>query len=241
MTPMLGIMASSRQAFTPASLPNLAGWWDPSDASSVTVSSGLVSQVNDKSGNGRHFVQATSAQQPTYTTAGRNGLNVLTFNGIENMSPSTTMSSTFLTMMIVVKNDFSNRTATSWTNEQLNQQNSDGTNDIWSFQLGTGGTNNYQWADGAKNDVWHYFSITRPLTGTNPTATIDGGGSWSNTRNAGHTIPALSTGKLQIGRRSTDNGQPLYGRIGEVILYTDIKDSTDIGKLNTYLATKWGF
>ena len=86
MTPMLGIMSGSRQAFTPASLSNLAGWWDPSDASSVTVASNLVSQVNDKSGNGRHFVQATSAQQPTYSLANKNGLNVLTFNGIENNS-----------------------------------------------------------------------------------------------------------------------------------------------------------
>jgi hypothetical protein len=165
----------------------------------------------------------------------------MTFNGIENMSPSATMSSTYLTMMIVVKNDFSNRTATSWTNEQLNLQNNDTSNDIWDFQLGTGGSNFYHWADGAKNDSWHYFSITRPLTGTSPTATVDAGGSWSNTREAGNTIPALSTGKLQIGRRTTDNGQPLYGKIGEVILYTDIKDATDIGKLNTYLAAKWGF
>ena len=241
MSPMLGIMASGISGNLGPTKTNMAGWWDPSVSSSVTLSSGKVSQINDLSGNGRHMVQATSAQQPTYTTAGRNGLNTMTFNGIENLSPSGTMSSTYLTMFIVARNLYSNRTTTSWTNEQLNLQNSDGVSDIWDFQLGTGGTNNYHWADGAKNDVWHYFSITRPLTGTNPTATIDGGGSWSNTRTAGHTIPALSTGKLQLGRRSTDNGQPLYGDIGEVILYTDIKGSTDITAINNYLKAKWGF
>lgn len=239
--PILGTVASSNKVFSPLSLSNLAGWWDPSDASSVTLSSGRVSQLNDLSGNSRHMVQATSAQQPTYTTAGRNGLNIMTFNGIENLSPSGTMSSTYLTMFIVARNLYANRTTTSWTNEQLNLQNSDSVDDIWDFQLGQGGSNYYHWADGAKNDSWHYFSITRPVTGTNPTATIDGGGSWSNTRVSGNTIPSLSTGKLQLGRRTTDNGQPLYGDIGEVILCTDIKGSTDVTTINNYLKAKWGF
>lgn len=240
MTPMLGIMSSSRAAFTPSSLSNMAGWYDPSVSSSVTLSSGKVSQLNDLSGNARHMVQATSAQQPTYTTSGRNGLNIMTFNGVENMAPSGTFSSTYLTMFIVVKNEYNDRTATNWTNEQLDLQNGDTGSNIYDFQLGTGGTNYYHWADGATNGAWHYFSITRPLTGTNPTATIDGGGSWSNTRVAGNTIPALSTGRLGIGKQY-GGAQPMYGQMGEIILYSDIKNSTDIGKVNTYLAAKWGF
>lgn len=240
MSPILGIIASKRSAFSPASLTNMAGWYDASDSSSVTLSSGKVSQINDLSGNARHMVQATSAQQPTYTTGARNSLNVMTFNGVENMAPSGTFSPTYLTMFIVVKNEFNDRTATNWNSEQLNLQNGDQASNIYAFQLGTGGSNYYYWADGATNGAWHYFSITRPLTGTNPTATIDAGGSWSNTRVSGNTIPALSTGRLGIGRRY-DTAQPMYGQIGEIILYSDIKNATDIGKVNTYLAAKWGF
>lgn len=56
-------------------------WFDASDAASVTLDASAVTQWNDKSGNGYHLSQATGANQPTYTTAGLNGLNVITFDG----------------------------------------------------------------------------------------------------------------------------------------------------------------
>jgi hypothetical protein len=52
--------------WSPSSLGgSLALWLDASDASTVTSSGGLVSQWNDKSGNARHAVQATSGSRPT--------------------------------------------------------------------------------------------------------------------------------------------------------------------------------
>lgn len=66
--------------FDPRSIPGLAAWYDAADAASITLDSGRVSQWSDKSGNARHATNATSGStQPSYTTAGRNGLNVLTF------------------------------------------------------------------------------------------------------------------------------------------------------------------
>jgi hypothetical protein len=56
-------------------------WLDFSDASTVTLASGNVSQANDKSGNTRHASQANATFQPVYTAAGINGLNVATFDG----------------------------------------------------------------------------------------------------------------------------------------------------------------
>ena len=57
--------------WTPVSLGSSLGLWlDASDATSITSSSGLVSQWNDKSGNARHAVQATSSSQPTLNGAG---------------------------------------------------------------------------------------------------------------------------------------------------------------------------
>jgi len=66
--------------FNPAEIPGLHSWWDASDAASVTLDSGRVSQLSDKSGNSRHLTNTTSGStQPSYVTGGRNGLNVARF------------------------------------------------------------------------------------------------------------------------------------------------------------------
>ena len=66
--------------FDPRSIPGLESWWDAADAASVTLDSGRVSQLADKSGKGRHAANTTSGStQPSYVTAGRNGLNVVRF------------------------------------------------------------------------------------------------------------------------------------------------------------------
>lgn len=56
-------------------------WLDASDTSTITSSSGSVSQWNDKSGNGRNFTQGTGTAQPTTGTTTQNSLNVIVFDG----------------------------------------------------------------------------------------------------------------------------------------------------------------
>ena len=70
--------ATASTPWTPAQITT-ALWLDASDAGTVDASS--VGQWNDKSGNGRNATQGTAANKPTYTAAGQNGLNVLTFDG----------------------------------------------------------------------------------------------------------------------------------------------------------------
>jgi hypothetical protein len=66
--------------FDPRRIPGLESWWDAADAASVTLDEGRVSQLADKSGRGRHAANTTSGStQPSYITAGRNGLNVARF------------------------------------------------------------------------------------------------------------------------------------------------------------------
>jgi hypothetical protein len=52
-------------------------WYDASDAATVTESSGSVSAISNKAPGTRTLTQPTSGNQPQYTTAGINGLNVL--------------------------------------------------------------------------------------------------------------------------------------------------------------------
>jgi len=65
------------QSFDPAQL-TLSLWMDASDATTITQSSGLISAVNDKSGNSRNG-SASGAARPQYITAGQNGLNTIEF------------------------------------------------------------------------------------------------------------------------------------------------------------------
>jgi hypothetical protein len=69
---------SSWLNFTPLSFsPQL--WLDASDTTTITESGGSVSQWNDKSGNGRDFVQATAGSQPSTGTITLNNKNVISF------------------------------------------------------------------------------------------------------------------------------------------------------------------
>lgn len=57
----------------------LAAWYRPSDATTVTSASGVVSQVNDISANARHAIASTAG--PTIAASAVNGLQALAFTG----------------------------------------------------------------------------------------------------------------------------------------------------------------
>jgi hypothetical protein len=65
--------------FQPDDISGLAAWYDPSDAATVTESGGLVSALNDKSGNARHL-SASGGQRPKIGVATLGGGNVLTWD-----------------------------------------------------------------------------------------------------------------------------------------------------------------
>jgi hypothetical protein len=77
--------------FSPLSL-NPALWLDAADTTTITESSGSVSQWDDKSGNGRNFTQANGANQPTTGTLTLNSLNAIDFNGTSDFLVSAATS-----------------------------------------------------------------------------------------------------------------------------------------------------
>lgn len=66
-------------SFSPLDLEPVL-WFDASVASSITETSGAVSQWNDLSGNDHHLKQATTSLQPTTNSRTINGLNSVVFN-----------------------------------------------------------------------------------------------------------------------------------------------------------------
>ena len=71
-------------------------WLDAADLSTISTGTG-VSELRDKSGNGRHVTQGTGGTQPTLTPGGLNGRNVLSFNGSQWLtSPAAVSTWNFL-------------------------------------------------------------------------------------------------------------------------------------------------
>lgn len=64
-------------------VPGLVAWYDPTDAATVTLAGSNISQINDKSANGYHLVQAMGANQPPYELSVFNGKNAVRFNGAQ--------------------------------------------------------------------------------------------------------------------------------------------------------------
>lgn len=67
-------------AFTPANDPSVIGWWDATDAGTITDSAGLVSTWADKT-VGTTLAYAPGSGQPVTNSRTLNGLNVLDFDG----------------------------------------------------------------------------------------------------------------------------------------------------------------
>lgn len=71
-----------RGTFTPLKLPKLRGWYDASDAATITHSAGLVSGWGDKSPLANHAFQATTANKFSLVAAAQNGLDVMRATGL---------------------------------------------------------------------------------------------------------------------------------------------------------------
>lgn len=84
----VGLGLPKQQSFNSYALPitsGLVGWFDASDPNSMSVSSGLVGQFNNKSVSGGSFVQATGSLKPTLTSYGTNGYQALRFDGVDDL------------------------------------------------------------------------------------------------------------------------------------------------------------
>ncbi len=75
----------SGQLWTPANIfGGLALWLDAADFSTIVLNGSTVSEWRDKSGNGRHGLMATAANQPTYILSGLNNNPGLSWDGIND-------------------------------------------------------------------------------------------------------------------------------------------------------------
>lgn len=212
-------------------------WLDASDPTTITATATAVSQWSDKSGNARHFVQATGANQPTLLTSftGINGRSAVRFDGAASyMTSAATTGDVFAagakTQFIVYRSSstgylFTNAGTARWygyidATPDLNLVNSDGTADLAVSAL-------------AAHNLSHIGQALH--SAGNIYAGIDG--SLSAATASGDT--AALTNALWIGARS-DSSNWYTGDIAELLTFNKVLPSDVRIKIERGLCRKWG-
>lgn len=265
---MLGRMAllaatNSAALWTPANMTT-ALWIDAADNSTVTQSSGLITQINDKKGNNRNFT-ASGAARPTYTNNGLNGLPVITYGGAQRLT-SVDPAATW--------NFLHNTTGnTVWIVAQVGNSSNPlagyayiGTNGAASANIGK----SIYYDDASANDaiadfvtrgvsqspvsdIYQANSIT-PKTASllsvvgdpgNSTAAnrssvrVNGGSPIANNTATGAASTGNATYTLQLGDAG-GNSFPLFGFIAEIIITNNPATVQTLQLVEGYLSWKWG-
>jgi hypothetical protein len=224
--------------WTPANAPagTLAAWYDPSDGSSLTTSGGLISQVNDKSGNGRHASASGSLRVPTGTIGALGCFAPTGSQYLDATISSGTLNNQSSTFVVWDPND-------SKPGEVA-------------FSVGVSGSgypnaellisilaNNYAVSgDDARGGSLYYFN---PETGTQIYGCTQNltSANLYNTGNLltadGSTVSARTNANLIRIGNYTDAGYGANSKIGEVIHCIGLIGATLRQQIEGYLAWKW--
>lgn len=237
--------------FDPKSISGLAGWWDASVASSVSLNSGEVQQWDDLSGNNRHALQSVANNQPTYRTSVRNGKNAIEFNGSTDfLRGAWPLTITAQSVFAVVAMS----SAQNWGRPFTQTTTADGT---------TTGTMNPDFAitghyvpilRNSTNAQWGSYNAGSVRAAVN--FTYDAWGVWSSIHTGAQISNRLDNGTASTYSTTTLNtvfntfmiganggavvNQFLGGYVGEVLVYTQAVSDAGRNRISAYLKAKWG-
>jgi hypothetical protein len=220
--------------WTPANITT-ALWLDAADASTITQSSNLVSQWNDKSGNGRNATQASSTLRPLYSASRINGKPAIYSDGIDDL---------MVFGSAVCPNNF--------TIIAVGQVNS--TDNIKSFvfnQFTTGVAGRTQ-ASFVRGDSSAFFQLGAFISVSSAfTLNANQLCEWSRVAGTGTiTVNATNTNTGALTDTIDSGNSSIFGRsfgavysqvtIGELVIVANGASIDNRQKLEGYLAHKWG-
>jgi hypothetical protein len=234
--------------FDPTQIAGCKLWLDGSDAGSITLSSGSVTQWNDKSGNNNTMTPYSSYSNVTISSAYQNQLNVLNFSGGGLYKAPSSSAVYPLDLYIVV--------ALKDTTTAV---------DVIGININTSGTdfNSLTFSE-YTSSRWHngsdFFNRTpNTVSPINETSTSFLLINWS-IANANYIIRrngvqlsqtssytfTLAAGSIfQIGHRlstgySPTPDHPFRGYIAEIVAFNSQLASSQQQQIEGYLAQKWG-
>ena len=232
-------------SFTPSQVPNLSAWFDASNPAGVTQTAGVVTSWNDLSGNNNTVSQANAALEPTFTTAGINGMGSLSFSGKPYLAGTNAAFSTKLlneSTTFVVSNQANGTQSSSvaWSGAYLSDPR-------WNLRLSESGVTNFDFNNKEAGRM-------SPKDVPNGPAVWTAAGSVSNkaqyVRKDGNTL-STSTGPgtsatgnypLVIGA-TAGGGHTSYqynGQLGELLTFNRFLSAAETAQVEGYLACKWG-
>jgi hypothetical protein len=243
----------SPRQFNVAAVSGLSAWWDASDSSTLfdaqsagsnSAADQEVGRLEDKSGNGRHFTQSTSANRPIRKTSQQSGRDVLRFNGtsasmITAVSFSDFFSATASTAFVVAKAQSVNTNSNSvGQNASVLSEISGSHSFVMLRSNDTAASFGYvtQHVTTSLSYVpgsWKVFTTTHD--GTNLSFAINGGAPSQASLGTRTFMNSL----LRLGV----NGNPsvfFEGDVGEVITFNVALSSSDRSDVEQYLIAKWG-
>lgn len=248
-------VAVSQQAPDPITIfgTDLAAWYDPSDAATVTKSSNLVSQLNDKSGNGYNLTAAGSAR-PTYSSTGILGNTPgLYFNGSGNImtASSVNMGTTTFSMFTLSSLNELGGTTYEFCGYTANGDAGDFSSHssilfmVKSAKLTTQVPSNQHPADSSTIQLDGVAGQPFPcgivkrfgtvLDGSNIQIFVDNQGS---SLGAYTPPPFVAPGTLAFGDR-IGGGQPWQGYMGETVILKRAPTSIERDQLHSWFIRSW--
>jgi hypothetical protein len=242
--------------FSPLELsPEL--WLDASDTSTITESSGSVSEWRDRSGNARHFAQGTGINQPTTGSATLNALNVITFDGSDDYLVRTTATAigrnvTGITTYTLARWSSLASQQPAWAAStsdnvsfltRLVTQASISANskaNVGGRTLDADGFASQ--ASSTSLNTSDHFIVTGVYDIANTDISIYLGSTLEGTNTSYQTATTTSdtdSVRFVVGA-ATNFSLPLNGSIAEIIIYHGVHNATQRQYVWDYLAAKWG-
>jgi hypothetical protein len=235
-------------------------WIDISDSTTVTLSGDLITQVNDKSGNGFNLL-GPATMRPALISAELNGLNVARFDGTDDILISNTDGAGSVSWNLLNNKGSALLVAVRKVTNAASRREifliSTNTPGVARATLIAGATASKNGLAGRRLDAdsVQLVASTNNLdtaafeihigefdwTNSNANIYIDGSfdGGTTTFQTDGSTS-ATNTSRVAIGSASVAPALPMPGDIAEVIcIESDITESTR-QKIEGYLAHKWG-
>ena len=219
-----------RNGITPMSVSGLQLWFDASDASSFTYSSGsIVSQWNDKSGNSRHATQADTGAQPVRDHTW-NSLSVVAFKDAGDWLANAGYTIPSASTVLAVVGRRTGATAYfQWLSGPTTNMS------VFANTTGTVRINTVDTATGATAvPVTTQSLLTTTATTAEQTVRFNRAADGSSS-----TASTFSAAGFALGAGDSTGAFPGNGFIGELLLYSSVLGTRDRDNLETYLRNKW--
>lgn len=242
---------------SPSSIAGLVGWYDFSDTSTITTSSGRVTICTNKAGSsgGGGRLEVDTGPGPTYSSATQNGLNTALFDGSTTYLDDKTVDALLRNVsgwskFIVCKTLRNNN---SVVDTIANVASADAitaraaiqiqpTTGNWSAggrRLQTDAFQNCISSTQATITAFHYLSVVASYTATTCTLFLDGTQIAQNIAWASVGTTSNDGGFLWMGRSGAGTSW-FNGHAGELLIYDNALSTTSRQTIEGYLKSKWG-